>query len=98
MNLRLDHDRIVAMAAARVSIALIAERLKCSQKQVRRVLAARDFDAGYTPNPAFGTEDEAVCWLAFHALGDSVAAIAYKVGRSRQAVHLAIHQQDLALA
>jgi len=97
MNQRLDHQRVAAMARALVPIPLIAERLRCSQKQVRRILAARGIPADFDPNPLYGTDDEDMVWLAYHALGDSIATVAYKVGRSRQHVHTIVHQEELAL-
>jgi len=97
MNQRLDHARVAAMARALVPLPLIAERLKCSERQIRRILAAASIPAGYEPNPAYGTDDEDLIWIAFHALGDSIATIAYKVGYSRQHVHTIVHQQELAL-
>lgn len=84
MNLRLDHDQVALMIRTGFTAALIAERLDCSDRQVRRIAVARDLD--FAPDPAVGSDDEPAL-RRFYARTEGVARAARRFGVSRQTVY-----------
>ncbi len=83
-----DHDRIAAMAGVCCPQHIIAERLGCSARTVRRVLKERDIE--YEPSTLIGTEEEAGLYVCYENLGLTPGKIAYSFGLSRQGVIIAM--------
>lgn len=80
-----DAGRVAAMLELGCPTTIIATRLGCHPRTVRRIRADRgiDHDALW----AWGTEHEHdLVWGVLADLGHSTADIAYRVGRSVQAV------------
>ncbi len=85
MNQQHDHDRIAAMIQTGIPAAIIARRLRCSPKTVRRVASSRRLTL--TPIEqagVIGTPHEALLWENLRSLGQTPARIAYAFGYSRQ--------------
>lgn len=81
----LNHDRIATMLRMGFTPAQVAQRLRCSARQVRRIASQRNIDV--VANPLMGTPQERdTLWQTLRKSGCSYARIAYMVGRSRQAV------------
>ena len=89
-----DHDRIAAMLELGAPVRIVAERLGCSERHVRRIRQRHDLQ--HSPTWCWGTMHERdLIWGVLADMGKSVSEIAYCVGRSRQAVH-AWHRDDQA--
>ena len=90
---QLDHDRVALMAGLGFTPEQIEDRLDCSARQVRRILADRQIDV--QPNPILGTDEERpIVWEQLRDAGYSYQRIAYVVGRTRQAVRAYFTQQN----
>ena len=85
MAKRIDHARVLAMARAGFGSSLIAKRLGCSARQVRRIIKKNDVNA--PPNSLLGSPDEHLVWQMWRESGESVSRIAFKTGYSRQHMH-----------
>ena len=81
-----DHDRIGAMLELGAPTRIVAERLGCTERHVRRIRAERAIP--HSPTWCWDTEHErALIWGVLADMGKSASEIAYCVGRSRQAVN-----------
>lgn len=81
----MDNDRIEAMLTWGAPVRIVAERLGCSQRHVRRVRQERSLS--HNTDPMWGTEWERTwVWGIMLNLDYSDAQIAFRTGRSRQAV------------
>jgi predicted transcriptional regulator len=81
-----DTDRVVAMLELGAPTSLIADRLGCTARHVRRIRAAEDVD--HEECWAWGTEWERdLIWSPLLEVGLSPSRVAHHVGRTPQAVH-----------
>lgn len=81
----LDPDRVVAMLEMGAPTSLVAERLNCSARHVRRIRKQRDVD--HDVNDFWGSDwERQMIWGTLADLGFPNHRIAWNVGRSRQAV------------
>jgi|SRR5690625_326021 len=82
----IDHDRIELMAAEmNIPDAIIAQRLRVSERTVRRVRAERGIEPG--TSEVVGTEDEWRLWELWRSWRRTPSEIAYRFGYSRQHMH-----------
>lgn len=83
-----NHDRIAAAVHTGLPDEVIAERLDCSRRTVRRVRAARDLERNENKNPRiWGSKSEWLLWRMWHDRWDhSLGDVAYRYCRTRQSV------------
>ena len=84
-----DHDRIAAAVRTGLPDEVIADRLECSPRTVRRVRTDRDLERNENKNPKiWGTKSEWHLWRMWHKQMDaSLAEVAHRFCRTRQAIH-----------
>jgi DNA invertase Pin-like site-specific DNA recombinase len=91
MNLRLDHDQVALMISTGFSAALVAERLDCSARQVRRIAVSRGLTV--EPDPTIGTDDEPAL-RRFYARSEGATRAARRFGVSRQTIYNDLREAD----
>ena len=91
-----DHDRIATAVRVGLPDEVIAERLACSRRTVRRVRAERDLERNENKNPTiWGSRSEWTLWRMWHQrFGASKAQIARAFCRTRQAVHCGLRRLE----
>lgn len=85
MNRRIDAAQVVAMARTNCPVRVIADRLDCSERQVRRILQAHDVLP--MENPLIDTDDEPLLWTFYRTTGgESYREIGYRFGLSYETI------------
>jgi len=84
-----DRDRVEAMLTLGAPTSLVAERLGCTPRHVRRIRQERNAEPTALDFTGCWTEEweKEIVWDTLAELGYSDSRIAYLVGRTRQAVH-----------
>lgn len=93
MNQKVDHNRVRAMYKTGINKTNIAKRLRCSRKQVTRILSGyQDVDGDKYVNSILGTEHEHQLWYRYYVWLGSYNRVAYRFGVSRQYVTVILDQ------
>jgi len=92
----IDHDRIATAVRVGLPDEVIAERMDCSRRTVRRVRSDRGLERNENRNPdIWGSRSEWALWCIWHdRFGASKAQIARGFCRTRQAVHRGLRRLD----
>ncbi len=80
----MDYGQVVAMADIGIPRRVIAARLGCSYRTVRRILHKQGIGS-YKPNPLIDTADESALWAEWLVF-ESAEQVARRFGRSRQTI------------
>ncbi len=91
-----NHDRIAAAVRTGLPDEVIAERLECSRRTVRRVRRKRDLERNENKNPAiWGTRSEWLLWRMWHRdVGESLVEVSHRFCRTRQAIHQGLRKLE----
>jgi len=91
-----DHDRIAAAVRTGLPDEVIADRLECSRRTIRRVRSKRDLERNENKNPAiWGTKSEWLLWQMWHEKMDAtLQQVAHRFCRTRQAIHQGLQKLD----
>jgi len=83
-----DRDRIADAVRTGLPDEIIAERLECSCRTVRRIRNRRGLEHSPNKNPAiWGSKSEWLLWRMWHEqMDESLAKVAHRFCRTRQAI------------
>lgn len=87
--MKIDPDRVEAMLSLGAPTQVVANRLGCTPRHVRRIRRDRDVQPSALDFSGCWTEEweREIIWDTLAELGYPDSRIAYLVGRTRQAIH-----------